>query len=117
MRSAVAALAVFVLGACGGGDATPSGPTVAVAITDTTFTPAEVTMSAGGAVQWTNTSKTERHNIIPVVAGSFKKHDELIKNGESVTIVFTKAGDYPYYCSLHGSPTSGQRGTVHVTAG
>ena len=109
----------MVLGAfaaCGGGGHAPRGPTVGVAIADTTFTPSDVTIPVGGAVQWTNTSATERHNIIPTVVGSFKKHDALLKNGESVTIAFAKAGDYAYYCSLHGSPTAGQRGIVHVTA-
>ncbi len=116
VRATAAAMVLGAFAACGGGGHAPSGPTVGVAIADTTFTPSEVTIPVGGAVQWTNTSATERHNIIPTVVGSFKKHDALLKNGESVTIAFAKAGDYAYYCSLHGSPTAGQRGIVHVTA-
>jgi plastocyanin len=111
--------AVLLLGACGGGSGAGSSPAnvaAEVTITDATFAPAEVGVTVGRAVQWTNTSATERHNILPVVEGSFAKHDTLIKNGEKVTITFQKVGDYAYYCSIHGSPTSGQRGVVHVTA-
>ena len=117
-RSVVAVatvLAVVTLGGCGGSRG-PSGPTVAVSITDNTFSPADVTVPAGGAVQWTSTSKSERHNLIPVVDGSFKKHADLLKPGETATISFPKAGYYAYYRQIHGTPTSGQRGVVHVTA-
>lgn len=39
---------------------------------------------ATGAVRWTSTSATERHNILPGVDGSFAKHDTLIKSAEKV---------------------------------
>jgi plastocyanin len=108
--------ALAVLGACGGGgSSSPSTVDAEVTITDSAFTPADVSVSAGGTVQWTSTSASERHNILPVTEGAFAKHDSLIKPGEKVTITFPKVGDYAYYCSIHGSPTSGQRGVVHVT--
>ena len=100
---------------CGGGTTSPTGPIVQVAIADLTFTPNAITIPRGATVRWTNTSATERHNILPVVDGAFKPHDSRIKNGESVSTTFAKAGDYAYYCSVHGSKTSGQRGVVHVT--
>jgi plastocyanin len=115
-RVAAAAGSAFLIGSCGASDQKPTGPTVAVTITDTTFTPAEITVVVGGAVQWTSASRTERHNIIPSIAGSFKKHETQIKPGESVSITFTKPGDFAYYCAIHGSPTAGQRGIVHVSA-
>ncbi len=115
-RFAFALGAVLALGACGGsGGNTPAPVGAQVTITDATFSPADISITAGHSVQWTNTSANERHNILPVVAGSFAKHETLIKNGEKVTITFAKAGDYAYYCSIHGSPTGGQRGVVHVT--
>jgi plastocyanin len=108
----------LLVGACGGsgGGSSSSNVGAQVTIEDATFTPADITVTAGQAVQWTNTSAQERHNILPVVDGSFAKHEALLKNGEKVTITFAKAGDYAYYCAIHGSPTSGQRGVVHVTA-
>ena len=113
--AAAAAIALFALGACGGGSGDAAARIGAeVAISDVLFTPADVTVNAGDAVRWTNTSATERHNILPVVDSSFKKHDALIKNREQVTIRFTKPGEYAYYCSIHGSPTGGQRGIVRV---
>jgi plastocyanin len=115
LRTVVTALAVLALGGCGG-EAAPAGPTVDVTITDTTFAPAEVSVPAGATVRWTSSSRTERHNIIPVVDGSFTEHKNLIKPGESVTSRFSKPGDYAYYCQIHGSPTTGQRGVVRVTA-
>ena len=114
-RLVLVAAAVFALGACGS-DSPPADVGAQVTITDTTFAPADIGIIAGAAVQWTNTSATERHNILPVVEGSFEKHDALIKPGEKVTITFARVGDYAYYCAIHGSPTAGQRGVVHVTA-
>jgi plastocyanin len=111
----VAATAILAMAACGG-DSGPAGPTVAVVINDTTFAPAEISVPAGGAVQWTSASKSERHTIIPVDAKAFKAHTDLIAPGESVTITFRTAGDYAYYCSIHGKPNAGQHGVVHVTA-
>ena len=113
--AALAAVAVLTLGGCGG-ESAPAGPTVDVTITDTTFAPAEVSVPAGATVRWTSSSRTERHNIIPVVDGAFTKHTDLIKPGESVTSRFSKPGDYAYYCQIHGSPTTGQRGVIRVTA-
>jgi len=116
VRLTIATGAVLALGACGGGSGAGAARVDAeVAITDVSFTPAVVSISAGRAVRWTSTSATERHNILPVVGGSFAKHDTLIKSGEKVTITFDKVGDYAYYCSIHGSPTAGQRGTVKVS--
>lgn len=40
---------------------------------------------ATGTVRWTSTSATERHNILPVIDGSFAKHDTLIKSAEKVS--------------------------------
>lgn len=108
--------AVFALGACGGGsDAGSARVDAEVTIADVAFTPDVVSITVGGAVRWTSTSATERHNILPVVDASFAKHDTLIKSGEKVTITFDKVGAYAYYCSIHGSPTAGQRGIVQVS--
>jgi plastocyanin len=29
-------------------------------------------------------------------------------------VQFDDAGDYPYYCSLHGTPTAGMDGRIRV---
>ena len=112
---AAVSLSIVSLVGCGG-DRSPNGPIVAVAVNDSTFAPADVTVVAGGAVQWTSASKSERHTIIPVDASAFTAHTDLIKPGESVTVTFSKPGDYAYYCSIHGKPNAGQHGVVHVTA-
>ena len=40
----------------------------------------------------------------------------LFSSGEFVH-TFANSGDFGYHCVLHGTPTSGMRGTVHVVAG
>ncbi|MBS1848025.1 MAG: hypothetical protein JST73_07080 [Actinobacteria bacterium] len=59
-----------------------------------------------------------KHNIIPdnPDQANFSKSEDDFPNGSSYTFTFTKPGTYPYYCSLHATPTAGtMRGVITVT--
>lgn len=138
---ACVALAVLGLGACGGGEdagnattttaEVPAGADVPdlsdkdfedltdraeakVRAQDNTFVSAYITVKVGTTVTWTNKGRTE-HNVLPVVDGAFTPIEvEDLEPEMSASITFDEVGDFPYYCSLHGTKTKGMVGAVRV---
>jgi plastocyanin len=70
------------------------------------FVPGDVQIAAGSAVTWKNedtaahtvTSGTVQDNT-PTPDGSFDSG--ILNPGDSFPFVFDKAGEYPYYCTIH----------------
>ena len=120
-RTTAAAVATAVLalglGALAGAPAGAAAPTqtsgkATVEVGDNFFEPDELEITAGTKVTWKNEGKV-LHNVVPVKKGKWKGTSSLTK-GKSYSYTFKKAGKYAYYCSFHGSPTGGQRGTIVV---
>jgi plastocyanin len=87
---------------------------VAVQARDNTFVSAYITVDVGTTVTWTNRGRTE-HNVLPAVDGAFTPIEtDQLEPGMSASITFEEPGDYPYYCSLHGTKTKGMVGAVRV---
>jgi plastocyanin len=98
-----------------------AGPVVAatspVSIVDKTFTPAPITVATGDTVTWTVTKAIdEPHSVTsgkPGAADAGKVFDSkitLAKNGDTFSYTFATAGEYDYFCTVHGAAMSG-----HVT--
>ena len=85
---------------------------VTVEAGDNNFTPAYVEVSTGTTVKFEYTGRNH-HNEIAVDNG-FKSITRTFNTGDSVTVTFDKPGEYPYYCSLHGTPTRGMTGGIRV---
>lgn len=75
-----------------------------MSINDFAFNPESVTVSAGDIVRWTNLDSAAH----TVTGPNFDSG--TLQEGESYEFLFTDAGTYEYYCSLHPS----MRGTVIV---
>lgn len=57
------------------------------------------------------------HNVRPSAEGAFPPIlDDAIDSGPQA-LVLDAPGDYPFYCSIHGTSTRGQTGYVIVGAG
>lgn len=79
--------------------------------TGTAFEPATITVDKGQPVCWTWSSASLTHNISssdgffssgpPATQGTFQK-------------TFTSAGTFGFHCQVHGTATTGMRGTVIV---
>ncbi len=73
-----------------------------VKIDNFSFGPAALTVPAGTTVTWTN------HDDIPhtVVStdGAFKS--KVLDTDEKFSFTFSKAGTYPYFCSIHPKMTA-----------
>lgn len=120
--SAVVLVLVFAMGfaaACGddgggGGSATSScedGDTV-IDTGDNFFEPKVLEVSVGTTVCWENTGRIH-HNVVPDEGDLFGT--KRIDPDNVYRFTFEEAGEYPYYCSFHGAPGTGQYGTVTVT--
>jgi adhesin/invasin len=80
----------------------------AVSVEDNLFDPDAVDVSVGGTVTWTWNGAVG-HNVT-WVSGGFSNSSTQTSGTHDVT--FNSAGTYQYYCTIHGTPTTGMRGTV-----
>jgi plastocyanin len=91
---------------------------VTVTVVDNAFEQRYIRVDPGTTVTWVNEG-TNNHNVIPSVEGAFAPSEDGELPGHQdppteVTVTFGDPGEFPYYCSLHGTPTAGQNGFVLV---
>lgn len=97
------------------GSVAPSGEEVEIQAVDNTFRPEEIEIAAGTAVRWENGGRND-HNIVPVDdTADWGVAVADFAPGDVYERVFVTPGEYPYYCSLHGTADFGMIGTIVVT--
>ena len=106
---------IWVESATGSGSTTgpiPGGQTFEVQATDEeTFSPANLTISAGDRVRWT--SGPGKPHTVTFAAGSVitgRPISNMLGSGQSFQETFDTVGTFNYVCELH----SGMKGTVTV---
>lgn len=106
-------LVLIVLSACGGSDPVSSDPvaTTSVSVRDNVFAPANILVDPGATVTWTWAGSTP-HRIRWVSAGL--GDSPLQAAGTHQATLPQAPGTYAYYCTEHGTPTTGMRGSVIV---
>lgn len=78
-----------------------AGPAAEVKIDNFTFTPATVKVAVGATVTWVN-----RDDIPHTVVSTEKVFkSKALDTGDKFSFIFTRAGKYPYFCSLHPKMT------------
>jgi plastocyanin len=102
----------------------PTPTSISVTVRDASFTsvrngtnPAVDTVLAGGSVTWTwAPATTDGHNITPAGSPTFPGRGTVAPPPlpSPYTHTFAAPGTYNYYCSLHGSATTGMRGRIVV---
>jgi plastocyanin len=91
--------------------------TVVIQGRDNAFRPGYVIVKAGTPITFRNVGRTE-HNALPVDGNSFDGIEaEAFEPQAQHTITFDEPGDFPYYCSLHGTTTKGMVGAIRVVDG
>jgi plastocyanin len=78
-----------------------SAATAAVRIDNFVFGPQTITVPVGATVTWTNSDDIP-HTAVST-DGVFKS--KVMDTDEKFSYTFTKAGTYPYYCSIHPKMT------------
>jgi len=84
---------------------------VTIDAVDNNFETPYITVSKGTTVTFVNKGHN-KHNVVWV--GDTFKASPLLERGDSVKVTFENDGDFAFYCSLHGTPTSGMTGGVRV---
>lgn len=110
-------LLAIAVAACGGAGspsptegpagAAPGGTTGPVSIVDFGFEPADLTVTAGTTVTWTNTGAATH----TVKWSDGTPESTGLTNGATYQRTFESAGAFPYVCGIHGSMS----GTITVT--
>ena len=73
------------------------------------FEPANVTVPVGTRITWTWVG-----GFHDVSSTAFAGSGDPVSPPHSYSLTFDTPGDYFYFCSVHGSPTGGMRGTIVV---
>jgi len=100
----VALVVAITLGAGSGSlraSTTQKPETTEVRIDNFTFGPGTLTVSVETTVTWTN--KDDIPHTVVSTDGAFKS--KVLDTDEKFSFTFSKAGSYPYFCSIHPKMT------------
>lgn len=116
--AAVSTVGGLACGTSGSGEVaqTGAGTVVEVVAVDNTFKPEVIEVEPGTEVVWVNRGRSN-HDVVPTDASDDKDWGialGVFTPGETYSRVFTEPGEYPYYCTVHGTQTRGMVGKVVV---
>jgi plastocyanin len=97
----IAALLLFAGSTSVAANDQPSPTPAGVKIDNFSFGPQTVTVPVGATVVWTNSDDIP-HTAVST-EGLFKS--KVMDTDEKFSYTFTKAGTYPYYCTIHPKMT------------
>jgi plastocyanin len=96
--------------------ATGDGPAPRViSVQNNLFSPAATTVTVGTTVEWRWSQGAVGHTVTSAPPPGFTDEPALRSAPFSHTFTFNQPGTYVYFCSAHGTPTGGMRGTITVT--
>jgi plastocyanin len=116
VRGSILLAALVAAAACSGddngGDGGPGpGPEGDIIVENNDFDPSTLEVAQGASVVWAWSSGGVTHNV------TFDDGEQSGNRSDGTyTRTFGAAGTYPYHCTIHGSATSGMRGSITVTA-
>jgi plastocyanin len=107
----IAGLAALILGTLGFGtgqksyvaSAQEKMSTMEVKIDNFSFGPATLTVPVGATVTWTNRDDIPHTVVSTDDSKTFKS--KVLDTDEKFSFTFSKAGSYPYFCSIHPKMT------------
>jgi plastocyanin len=86
---------------------------VEVEIRDNVFEPRWIRVDPCTEIVFVNRGANP-HNVVPAAEGAFPMIDQFALFDAPQALVLSVPGNYPYYCSIHGTPTRGQTGYIVV---
>ncbi len=97
----------------GGGGGPPSAVQIQLLTSGgNRFEPANVTIAAGTTVTWTWVGGF--HDVTATGDPAFPSSGAPVSPPNSFSHTFNTPGTYLYFCSVHGAPSAGMRGTIVV---
>jgi plastocyanin len=120
LRFCLSITATLALAACSGGGAATTGPVASVCNDSTGATTVDahvknkvwsqpVSAKVGDVITWTNDDAVAHK--VALDDGSCTMGANIAPNGGAASLVFTKAGTYPFHCTIHPSMT----GTITIS--
>ena len=101
-------MAIALVAGCVGQSSTLPTQTNSVSIRNSAFDPADITVTAGTTVAWTNDDSTA-HTVTSDTNSIFDSGN--LNPGQTFTHTFSDAGTFAYHCNYHAS----MHGRVTVT--
>ncbi len=81
---------------------------------DNSFRPGTLQVEVGSTVQFINGGRND-HNVLPSSGGTaWGVATEDFGPRDTYEVRFDEPGEYPYYCSLHGTTAAGMIGSIRV---
>ena len=97
------------------GSGSGSGPgshTMSVSMSGSAFSPSLDSVTAGSVVTWTNDDGFA-HNVTSAPGSAVYGSGDFGMGG-TFQHTFSTPGTYVYYCTIHGTPTTGMHATIVV---
>ena len=117
--------ALALAAACGGSSYgggttnTPTEPTgtpvmsATVSVQNNFFDPASVLLASGGTVTWNWVGSG--HSVTSMGTPSFSPSAPVSNAPHTLVVTFSTAGDYDYYCTVHGVSNDPYNGAAPMT--
>ncbi len=86
---------------------------VEIEIRDNVFDPRWIRVDPCTEIVFVNRGANP-HNVVPAAEGAFPVIDQSDLLDAPQALVLSVPGNYPYYCSIHGTTTRGQTGYIVV---
>ncbi len=87
---------------------------ITIDVKDNAFVQRVVVVTEGTRITWVNRG-LNAHNVTPSIDDAFEPIPTgSLDSDQSASRTFSTGGDFPYYCSLHGTPRHGQNGLIVV---
>jgi plastocyanin len=114
---------LLLIGGCSSGDSDLTAPPndndspptngsdASVDVRDDFFSPASTSVDQGETVRWT-WNGSNQHNVTWPEADLTNSPTQ--STGSHQVTMPDSSGEYVYFCTIHGSPTGGMRGTINV---
>src|SRR4051812_40811025 len=77
-----------------------------VAVRNDSFSPQNVTIPVGGTVRWDASGASNNHTITNN-GGAFNQNMPASRRDRTFDHTYSQAGNFPYYCRIHGRSMSG----------
>ena len=85
-----------------------------ICLRNTAFAPSVATVAVGTTLTWKNADGFAHTTTSSSVPTGGPTWNVTLNAGETATVQFTVAGTYDYYCTIHGTPTTGMHARIVV---
>lgn len=87
---------------------------VTIDVKDNAFVQRVIVVTEGTVITWSNHG-LNAHNVTPSIESAFEPIPTgNLDSNQTASRTFSTGGEFPYYCSLHGTARHGQNGLILV---